>query len=118
MKNYDKSIVQMLIKLGVQQHLSGFDYLITAIKLVIEDNDYKFNITKKLYPKIAEIHNTTNAAVERAIRHAIHSALKLAPIEELQKVFGNTIGKKGISNGHYIAAVANAVIMGVIQNDR
>ena len=112
MKNYDKSIVQMLIKLGVQQHLSGFDYLITAIKLVIEDNEYKFHIVKELYPKIAEIHNTTDTAVERAIRHAIRLTLKLAPEEEIQKVFGNTIGCKGISNGHYIAAVANAVKMG------
>lgn len=65
---------QYLIKKGINVATKGFDYLATAIMLLKEDREYKLNITKKLYPKIAELFNDTPNKVERAMRHSIQKA--------------------------------------------
>ena len=62
---------QYLVKKGINVATKGFDYLCTAIRLIKEDRLYKLNITKKLYPKIAEMFNDTPSRVERAMRHSI-----------------------------------------------
>lgn len=61
----------ILKKLGIPQHILGFNYIITAVSLIVSDPKYRQRITKILNPKIAAIHNSTPCRVERAIRHAI-----------------------------------------------
>jgi two-component system response regulator (stage 0 sporulation protein A) len=67
-------IEKYLMGKGFYPSLKGFDYIVEAVKLIREDRDYKLYITKKLYPKIAEMFNDTKSKVERAIRHAINRA--------------------------------------------
>lgn len=62
-----------LLGKGVRPNLKGFDYLLCAIELC-KDKMYIRNVTKMLYPKIAEINNETASKVERAIRHAIYQS--------------------------------------------
>lgn len=49
---------------------SGFQYLMTAVRLGIEDVDSCSKITK-MYEEIAEIHGTAPSNVERSIRYVI-----------------------------------------------
>lgn len=49
---------------------SGFQYLMTAVQLGVEDIDSCSKITK-MYEEIAEIHGTVAANVERSIRYVI-----------------------------------------------
>lgn len=63
-------VKRYLLDRGIKPNLKGFDYLLCAIGLC-KDRVYIRNITKKLYPKIAEINDDTSSKVERAIRHAI-----------------------------------------------
>jgi hypothetical protein len=49
---------------------NGFQYLMTAVQLGIEEIDSCVKITK-MYEEIAEIHGTVAANVERSIRYAI-----------------------------------------------
>ena len=64
-------IEKYLINNGILPNLKGFDFIVESVKLIREDSSYKFNITRKLYPKLCEIFNETPIKVERAIRHAI-----------------------------------------------
>lgn len=67
-----KVIVKYLDEKGVKHALSGFDYLIRAIEIGLED---KTNITKGIvkncYEIIAKENNSTSPRIERAMRHAI-----------------------------------------------
>ena len=63
-----------LLDMGFLPNLKGFEFVIQAINLFREDKDYKRNITKMLYPKLAEIFGETPSKVERAMRHSIKRA--------------------------------------------
>lgn len=87
-------IENYLISKGIYPNLKGFDYIVESIKLIREDRDYKFFITKKLYPELSKRFNDTTSKVERAIRHAIDRAglnytnsefLTIAELETKQK---------------------------------
>lgn len=67
-------IEEYLINKGISVHIKGFDCLVEAVRLMREDKSYKYNITKRLYPDIANMLNETPTKVERAIRHAIDKA--------------------------------------------
>lgn len=67
-------IEKYLIDKGFRPHLKGFEFVVEAVKLFREDREYKLYVTKKLYPKIAEMFNETPSKVERAIRHLVDSA--------------------------------------------
>ena len=58
-----------LIESGVYPNLKGFNYIIKAVELVMENPQIK--ITKELYPKIAKLNNDSCTRVERAIRHVV-----------------------------------------------
>jgi two-component system response regulator (stage 0 sporulation protein A) len=56
---------------NIPKSVKGYLFLRTAILLAYKDFRYISNITKKLYPRIANKYQTTPSKVERAIRHAI-----------------------------------------------
>lgn len=64
-------ISEHLTNIGIPSGLSGYRYLLSAIRKVIEDESILDGITKILYPEIARLHNSTPQRVEKAIRHAI-----------------------------------------------
>lgn len=69
----EQRISKLLQDLGVPMHIKGFPYIKSAVKLILDDDSIRFQVTKELYPAIAKEHNTTGSRVERAIRHAIES---------------------------------------------
>lgn len=70
-RELEKRISKFLIDDNIRTHLLGFDFLKTAIKMVLKDRSYLQNVTKGLYPDGAKEHNTTPSRFERAIRHAL-----------------------------------------------
>lgn len=70
----NKGIVDFLIGVGVKPNLKGFGYLYQAIRITIENNCRIPQVTKYLYPEIAELYNDTASRVERAMRHAIETS--------------------------------------------
>ncbi len=81
------NVSEFLLALGVRPHIKGFDYL----EYILEKNrSYNASITKALYPTVAKVFNTTASRVERAIRHAIETAITNTDTAELYcKLFGN-----------------------------
>ena len=64
-------ISRLLTEIGVPTNLLGCAYLRTALALLLDEPALGRTLTRSLYPRIAQVHRTTAACVERAIRHAI-----------------------------------------------
>lgn len=102
-------ISDIMRQIGVPAHIKGYQYLRTAIKLSVEDDEMLSSVTKLLYPTVAKLYSTTPSRVERAIRHAIEVAWDRGDVDVLSSYFGYTIqsqrGKP--TNSEFIAMIAD-----------
>ncbi len=103
----------LLTQVGVPLHIKGYGYLVSGIVRLINDPDeYGHNqITKQLYPSIAEEFHATTRQVERCIRHAVEYAFDNADMDVLGKLFGNSISanKGKATNGQFMMTLAREV---------
>lgn len=100
-------IQNTLINLGTSPSLIGFDYLTRAIALAYENSEYKYQITKRLYPEVARLENTTPSRVERALRHAIETTWERGNLEVLTATFGYTVhaSKGKPTNSEFVSMI-------------
>ena len=77
--------------------------------MVVNDIDVINQITKCLYPQIAQRFTTTPSRVERAIRHAIEVAWGRGEPAIMENIFGYTISasKGKPTNSEFIAMIAD-----------
>lgn len=112
-KSYDLEalVTEFIHELGVPAHIKGYQYVRTAIMMVVENMELLNYITKQLYPVIAKKYSTTSSRVERAIRHSIEVAWSRGRPETMNRVFGYTIdtGKGKPTNSEFIAMVADKI---------
>ena len=104
-RDWENYINNELMSLGVPQDLHGYYYLMVGIMLSAEDINLAIkSITKELYPKIADICDTTPLRVERCMRHAIENIGSY-------EIFGNTYSAHAgnPTNSAFIAFLANKV---------
>lgn len=64
-------VSRLLSEIGVPANLLGCAYLRTGLTLLLQEPALGRTITRSLYPRIAQAHQTDARSVERAIRHAI-----------------------------------------------
>ncbi len=104
-------VTDFIHELGVPAHIKGYQYIRSAIMMVVENMDLLNYITKQLYPEIAKAYNTTASRVERAIRHSIEVAWSRGKPEIMNEIFGYTIhtGKGKPTNSEFIAMVADRI---------
>ncbi len=109
----DERLSDIFIYAGIQPHIKGYAFLREAVKLAVRDPDILNNITKRLYPAVADMFNTTPSKVERAIRHAIEVAWARGKIENLNNIYGIKIFGKGDkpTNGELIALIADRLAL-------
>ena len=109
----EEKISDIFISIGIPPHIKGYNYLREGIKYMVEDPSIINNVTKELYPTIAEKYETTPSKVERAIRHAIEVAWNRGRIDAINAVFGTRIylGNEKPTNSEFIALVADKLIL-------
>jgi len=110
MKNEEISvseIQELLLDIGLSPSLTGFQYITLAEQLALRDESYLRHVTKLLYIDIAVKYNNTPASVERCIRHAIATAWNHGSVEQISKLFRNSINpKKGVpTNSQFLACL-------------
>ena len=105
-------ISNVFLSAGIPPHIKGYGFLRTGVKLAMKNPEILGNITKELYPRIAENFDTSPSKVERAIRHAIEVAWNRGRIENLNSIFGVSFYMNGDkpTNGEFIALVADRLI--------
>ncbi len=107
--NLEALVTNIIHEIGVPAHIKGYQYLREAIMMVVDNIDMINQITKQLYPEIAQKYKTTPSRVERAIRHAIEVAWGRGKIEAMEKIFGYTVNasKGKPTNSEFIAMIAD-----------
>ena len=105
----ENEITEILHEVGIPAHIKGYQYLREAIMMVVNDIDIINQITKQLYPEIAEKYKTTPSRVERAIRHAIEVAWGRGQTDTVESIFGYTVSasKGKPTNSEFIAMIAD-----------
>lgn len=68
-----RKIRALLLTLGIHSTHRGFHFLLYALLLCLQDEDYLLFIGKKLYPAVAEHFGTSRKNVERCIRTVINN---------------------------------------------
>lgn len=108
-KSLEVEITNLIHDIGVPAHIKGYQYLRDAITMVANNMDIINQITKTLYPTIADRYSTTPSRVERAIRHAIEIAWSRGKVETMDAIFGYTINniKGKPTNSEFIAMLAD-----------
>ncbi len=108
-ENLEALVTNIIHEVGVPAHIKGYQYLREAIMMVVGDIDIINQITKQLYPDIAEKFHTTPSRVERAIRHAIEVAWGRGQQDAVENIFGYTVSaaKGKPTNSEFIAMIAD-----------
>ncbi len=112
-KVLDEKIASIFISIGIPAHIKGYQFLREAVKLAVEEPTIISQITKKLYPTIAEKFETSSSKVERGMRHAIEVAWNRGKIENINNIFGFKIygNNEKPTNSELIALIADKMIM-------
>ena len=102
-------VTNVIHEVGVPAHIKGYQYLREAIMMVVGDIDIINQITKQLYPDIAQKYHTTPSRVESAIRHAIEVAWGRGEPSTVESIFGYTVSasKGKPTNSEFIAMIAD-----------
>lgn len=108
-ENLEALVTNVIHEVGVPAHIKGYQYLREAIIMVVNNIDVINQITKQLYPEIADKYGTTPSRVERAIRHAIEVAWGRGQTETVESIFGYTVSaaKGKPTNSEFIAMIAD-----------
>lgn len=69
-----KHIYDYLFYLSIKPSMKGFDYIVELVELANE-HGFKTMGIFAMYNEIAKIHGVSHYSVERAVRHAITSAM-------------------------------------------
>lgn len=102
-ENIEHRLNNVFKKLGLLPHLKGYEYLIKIIKLIYENYENLYTVKiSYVYKDFAELCNTTDTKVERAIRHAI---LSISSDTEMFKfLFGEY---KSLTNSQFVYTLVN-----------
>ncbi len=107
--NLEAKVTNIIHDVGVPAHIKGYQYLRDGIIMAVNNVDIINQITKQLYPDLAQKYKTTPSRVERAIRHAIEVAWNRGQIEYMESIFGYTVnsnrGKP--TNSEFIAMISD-----------
>jgi two-component system response regulator (stage 0 sporulation protein A) len=107
----ERDVSRILQRLRIPPHFKGYTYLREAIIRCVSEPTLVNEVTKKLYPQIAEKFGTTRHRVERSMRFAIETACERGELDYLYSIMGYTVDeKKGKpTNASFIAKIADQI---------
>lgn len=83
-------VSKLFHEMGIPAHFRGYAYLRDAVIMSVRESELLGNITKNLYPRIAEKYRSTASGVESAIRHTIEIGWQRGNPEFMERFFGYT----------------------------
>lgn len=67
-----RDIQRLVRSLGIGGNYQGYRYLLYAITLCLQNEEYLLSVSKMLYPEIAHAYQTTACSVERNLRTVVN----------------------------------------------
>ncbi len=108
----ESMVTSNLNQIGMPENIIGYQYVRTSIIMITENPDWLHSVTARLYPKVAEIHNTTPSKVERNIRNAIEIAWNKGDRHVFEQLFNTKP-----TNSKFIAKVADKLRLEMKNNN-
>ena len=104
----ERYLTTLFLQLGIPVNKQGYQFLREAVWMVIQDPSLQRKLMHGLYPKIAELHNTSVYCVEHSMRCAITAAWNRGRPELAEKVLGRGVltSYDKPTNGEMIALIA------------
>lgn len=84
-------VLKTLLDLGISPNTKGYRYLRDSILRCVSCENKTAVSNKMLYIRLAEDYETTEASIERAVRHAIKSGWYRHNEELAERIFMNTL---------------------------
>ena len=111
-------ITRILIYSGIPADIKGFAYLRECILMVSDAQYTSCTLTKTIYPTVANMFNTTSAAVERAVRAAVAAAWHNGCSGLLGRCFAHGTSEycKKPTNARFIYVVSQSLAAGVFDD--
>ncbi|MGE5558045.1 MAG: sporulation transcription factor Spo0A [Bacillota bacterium] len=106
----EMKVTKLLHDMGIPVHLRGYAYLREAIVMAVRNIELIGNITKNLYPQLAEKYQTSCSGVESAIRHTIELGWQRGNKKYLEEFFAfsqKDQGEKFLTTSFFIAKIAD-----------
>lgn len=103
-------VSKLFHEMGIPAHFRGYAYLRDAVIIAVREVEVLGNITKNLYPRIAEKYRSTTSGVESAIRHTIEIGWQRGNPDFMDRFFGySTDNGRGRfpTSASFIAKVAD-----------
>ncbi|GHV00532.1 hypothetical protein FACS1894211_08060 [Clostridia bacterium] len=114
MKVTDKitKVTAFLLSLKFNPKAKGFQYIRQAVLLVAESGNGVYSLKRDVYPKLVSLFQTGAQNLERDMSNCIEAAFLNAGIDDIERVFGNTINAKSgkPTVKEFIAAAAIHII--------
>jgi len=111
--NLENSIYTILGSLGILPTYKGYNYIKDAVILILEDNNKINNVTKILYPILAERYNTTACSIERDIGYAYRAVYNE---HRFKKILGYYSSSSKLTNSNFIALLVQKIKLTLIAN--
>lgn len=114
-----KWITELLKEVGIPIHLHGYRYLTDAVQLTLCLPEMCINLSRQLYPCIAQRYHTTPSCVERSIRHAIDLAWRRGSLSAVNGMFGRSLNLAydKPTNSEMIALLTEKIHLKLYEND-
>lgn len=108
-RDIEKSIKKMLLNLGIFANFRGFRYIVDAVRIVLENPESIYSVTKKVYPAVAKLHGRGTASIEHSIRTAIETAYD----NDTEGKFADFLGymAQKPTNSEFISCCAERILM-------
>ncbi|WP_072948553.1 sporulation initiation factor Spo0A C-terminal domain-containing protein [Ruminococcus flavefaciens] len=90
-QNLEGVIVKTLLNLGISPNIKGYRYLRDSIFICVTSDNKNLSFNKDIYMRIAKEYNTTEASMERAVRHAIKTGWHRHNDDLAELIFMNTL---------------------------
>ncbi len=84
-------IAALISSLGLRPALKGSAYIAWMLEQLIPAPQLEHEITATLYPSCAAAFDTSPAAVERCVRHAVEAVFTHGNMQGIEKYFGATV---------------------------
>lgn len=110
-RNY---IERELLRMGFREKYVGFSYIAEGIELLIHwDSNEQVQITRDLYPLIAQRYHATKAGVERAIRISLQVAFSSMSDEEVSRHYPYPFDRtrKRPSNADFLVNMSKRLVL-------
>ena len=108
----EQILKRILFELGVPEHLVGYQYIIDAVLMVVDEPKLINRLSGTgLYLRGGSKNDVTASKAERGIRFVVDRVFMNCDMDILYRYFGNTIdpNRGKATNGEFIARMANVV---------